>query len=128
MFIPVCLLLGTLFIQQGMPMTFQSAVQASTLEPAAMGKTDGGEAKQHTIVFGPVAAVIPIKQIGTNGGGFFGANAAHPYENPTAATNFFTCLGMMLFPATLVLMYGRMLGRFAMRSSSTRSCWVSWSA
>src|SRR5215813_13405749 len=111
MFVPVCLLWGILFMQQGMPMTFQSAVQASTVEPGAMGTTDSGEAKQQTIVVGPVAAVIPIKQVGTNGGGFFGANAAHPYENPTAGTNFLTCLGMMLFPASLVLMYGRMLRR-----------------
>ena len=111
MFLPVCLLLGIVFMQQGMPMTFASAVQASPVEPGAMGTTDAGEAKQQTIVVGPVAAVIPIKQIGTNGGGFFGANSAHPFENPTAATNVLTCLGMMLFPASLVLMYGRMLRR-----------------
>jgi K+-transporting ATPase ATPase A chain len=111
MFLPVCLLLGTLFISQGMPMTFESAVQATTVEPGAMGSADDGTAKQQTIVVGPVAAVLPIKQIGTNGGGFFGANSAHPFENPTAGTNFLTCLGMMLFPASLVLMYGRMLRR-----------------
>jgi K+-transporting ATPase ATPase A chain len=92
-----------------MPMTFKSTVQASTLEPGAMGTTDDGQIKQQTIVMGPVAAMIPIKQVGTNGGGFFGANAAHPFENPSAWTNFLTCLGMMLFPSTLVLMFGRML-------------------
>jgi len=74
-----------------------------------MGTTDDGQVKQQTIVMGPVAAMIPIKQVGTNGGGFFGANAAHPFENPSAWTNFLTCLGMMLFPSTLVLMFGRML-------------------
>src|SRR5262249_35575377 len=110
-FLPACLLVGVIFMQQGMPMTYKAAVQVSTLEPGAMGTTDDGQPKQQTIVMGPVAAVIPIKQIGTNGGGFFGANATHPYENPTAGTNFLTCLGMMLFPATLVLMYGRMLRR-----------------
>jgi K+-transporting ATPase A subunit len=52
-----------------------------------------------------------IKQIGTNGGGFYGANGAHPFENPTGLSNFVTCLGMMLFPMALVLMYGRMLRR-----------------
>jgi K+-transporting ATPase ATPase A chain len=109
MFVPVCLLLGILFMQQGMPMTFKSTVQASTLEPGAMGTTDDGQVKQQTIVMGPVAAMIPIKQVGTNGGGFFGANAAHPFENPSAWSNFLTCLGMMLFPSTLVLMFGRML-------------------
>src|SRR5262245_38886663 len=111
MFVPACLLVGILFMQQGMPMTFQSTVQVSTLEPGAMGTTDDGQAKQQTIVVGPVAAVIPIKQIGTNGGGFYGANAAHPFENPSAWTNWITCLAMMLFPASLVLMYGRMLRR-----------------
>ena len=109
MFVPVCLLWGILFMQQGMPMTFKSTVQASTLEPGAMGTTDDGQVKQQTIVMGPVAAMIPIKQVGTNGGGFFGANSAHPFENPSAWTNFLTCLGMMLFPSTLVLMFGRML-------------------
>ena len=111
MFVPVCLVVGVLFMQQGMPMTFQAAVQVSTLEPGAMGTTDDGQVKQQTIVMGPVAAVIPIKQVGTNGGGFFGANAAHPFENPSAWSNWLTCLAMMLFPASLVLMYGRMLRR-----------------
>jgi len=49
--------------------------------------------------------------LGTNGGGFYGMNSAHPLENPTATSNFFTTLAMMLFPFALVLMYGRMLGR-----------------
>jgi len=111
MFVPVCLLWGILFMQQGMPMTYASSVSVNTLEPAAMGTTDDGQVKQQNIIVGPVAAVIPIKQIGTNGGGFFGANSAHPFENPSAWTNFLTCLGMMLFPASLVLMFGRMLGK-----------------
>ena len=58
-----------------------------------------------------MAAFESIKMLGTNGGGFFGMNAAHPYENPTGLTNFFNCLAMMIFPFALVLMYGRMLGR-----------------
>jgi K+-transporting ATPase ATPase A chain len=110
-FVPVALVLGVLFIHQGMPMTFASTYQVSTLEPGAMGTDDKGQAKQQTIVVGPVAAVIPIKQLGTNGGGFFGMNSAHPFENPSAWTNFLECFGMMLFPFSLVLMYGRMLGR-----------------
>ncbi len=67
MFIPVAFALGILFMQQGMPMTYEAAHQVSTLEPAAMGTADNGQAKQQTIVVGPVAAVIPIKMIGTNG-------------------------------------------------------------
>ena len=88
MFVPAAFVVGVVFLQQGMPMTFESAVQVSTLEPGAMGTTDNGQAKQQTIVVGPVAAFVPIKQLGTNGGGFYGMNSAHPFENPTALTNF----------------------------------------
>ena len=77
-----------IFLVQGSPMTFKSSYQVSTLEPAAMGTTDKGEAKQQTIVVGPVAAFESIKMLGTNGGGFFGMNSAHPFENPTGLTNF----------------------------------------
>ena len=110
-YLPVSLIFGVLFIQQGMPMTFNSAEVATTLEPASMGADDKGQAKPQTIIVGPVAAVIPIKMLGTNGGGFYGMNSAHPLENPTATTNFLTTLAMMLFPFALVLMYGRMLKR-----------------
>ena len=92
-------------------MTYASTEVATTLEPGSMGLDDKGQAKPQTIVVGPVAAVIPIKMLGTNGGGFYGMNSAHPLENPTATSNFFTTLAMMLFPFSLVLMYGRMLGR-----------------
>ncbi len=111
MFVPISFVLALLFLQQGAPMTYQSSYQVSTLEPAAMGTTDKGEPKQQTIVVGPLAAFAPMKQLGTNGGGFYGMNSAHPFENPTAFTNFLSCVGMMLFPFGLVLMYGRMLGR-----------------
>jgi K+-transporting ATPase ATPase A chain len=120
MFLPAAFVIGILFMQQGMPMTYQSTQQVSTLEPAAMGTADNGQAKQQTIVVGPVAAVIPIKMLGTNGGGFYGMNSAHPMENPTAWTNFLTTFAMMLFPFSLVLMYGRMLKRM-------RHAWVIFS-
>jgi potassium-transporting ATPase potassium-binding subunit len=111
MFVPVALVIGILFMQQGMPMTYAATQQVSTLEPGAMGTADNGQAKPQTIVVGPVAAVIPIKMLGTNGGGFYGMNSAHPFENPTAWTNFLTTFAMMFFPFSLVLMYGRMLNR-----------------
>ena len=120
MFVPICLVLGLLFMQQGMPMTYQSTNQVTTLEPAAMGTADNGQPKQQTLVVGPVAAVIPIKMIGTNGGGFYGMNSAVPFENPSAWTNFLTCFAMMFFPFALVLMYGRMLGKM-------RHAWVIFS-
>jgi K+-transporting ATPase ATPase A chain len=111
MFLPVVFVLSLVFVQQGSPMTLECAKTVSTLEPGAMGTTDKGENKQQTIVVGPLAAFVPMKQLGTNGGGFFGMNSAHPLENPTAITNWLSCLAMMLFPFSLVLMYGRMLGR-----------------
>src|SRR6202142_2245636 len=110
-YVPVALVFGVIFMQQGMPMTYASTEVATTLESGSMGLDDKGGAKPQPIVVGPLAAVIPIKMLGTNGGGFYGMNSAHPLENPTATSNFFTTLAMMLFPFALVLMYGRMLGR-----------------
>jgi K+-transporting ATPase ATPase A chain len=112
MFVPAALIFALIFITQGSPMTLRASPQVSTLEPAAMGTTDKGEAKPQTIAVGPVAAFESIKMLGTNGGGFFGMNSAHPFENPTGLSNFFNNLAMMIFPFALVLMYGRMLGRF----------------
>jgi potassium-transporting ATPase potassium-binding subunit len=111
MFIPAAFVISMVFLAQGMPMTYQSDYQVNTLEPAAMGTTDNGQPKQQTIVVGPLAAFVPMKMMGTNGGGFYGMNSAHPFENPSAGTNFFTTFCMMLFPMALVLMYGRMLKR-----------------
>jgi len=112
MFVPASLIIGVLFMTQGMPMTAQSSYHVSTLEIGAMGLDNNKQPKQQTIVAGPVAALEPIKMLGTNGGGFFGMNSAHPYENPTGLSNFVNTMSMMLFPFMLVLMYGRMLGRF----------------
>jgi K+-transporting ATPase ATPase A chain len=112
MFIPSAFLVGVLFIWQGSPMTFDSSYQVSTLEPGAMGTTEDGAAKQQTIVVGPVAAFESMKMLGTNGGGFYGMNSAHPFENPTGLSNFFNTLSMMVFPFALVFMYGRMLKRW----------------
>ncbi len=111
MFVPFAFVFALIFLTQGSPMTFKTSHQVSTLEPAAMGTTDKGEAKQQNIVVGPVAALESIKMLGTNGGGFYGMNSAHPFENPTALSNFFNTLAMMIFPFGLVIMYGRMLGR-----------------
>jgi potassium-transporting ATPase potassium-binding subunit len=120
LFMPMAVIFGILFMSQGAPMSFASSFQVSTLEPGSMGTNDKGEPVKQTIVTGPVAALESIKMLGTNGGGFFGMNAAHPFENPTAASNFFNTLEMMLFPFSLVLMYGRMLGRM-------RHAWVIFS-
>src|SRR5580692_3402536 len=110
-YLPVALIVGVIFMHEGMPMTFSSEQTVTTLEPASMGTDDQGQAKPQNIIVGPVAAVIPIKMLGTNGGGFYGMNSAHPLENPTGLSNFVTTFAMMIFPFSLVLMYGRMLRR-----------------
>lgn len=110
-FVPASLLGGVLLMAAGVPMTFDKAVEASTMEPGAMGQDDNGEAKSQLIARGPVAAVLPIKHFGTNGGGFFGANSAHPFENPNAWSNYFESVSILIFPFSLVVMFGRMLGQ-----------------
>lgn len=109
MFLPIAFCFGIIFLWQGSPMTYNSSYHVTTLEAGAMGTTDKGVAKPQNIVVGPLAAFVPMKQLGTNGGGFYGMNSAHPYENPTDLTNFLSCVAMMLFPYALVLMFGRML-------------------
>ena len=110
-FLPAAFAMSMVFLVQGMPMTYQNVQSVTTLEPTAMGLDNNNQPKQQNIVMGPLAAFVPMKMMGTNGGGFFGMNSAHPFENPSAGTNFFTTFCMMLFPMALVLMYGRMLGR-----------------
>src|SRR5271155_5258479 len=112
LFLPAAFALSIVFLIQGMPMTFQSDYQVNTLEPAAMGTDSNNQPKQQTIVVGPLAAFVPMKMLGTNGGGFFGMNSAHPFENPSGFANFLTTASMMLFPMALVFMFGRMLKRF----------------
>src|SRR5262249_38986722 len=84
----------------GVPMTFDAAATTTPLEGSVQA-----------IARGPVAAIIPIKHLGTNGGGFFGANSAHPFENPSAWSNLLTCINILIFPLSLVVMFGRMLGK-----------------
>jgi K+-transporting ATPase ATPase A chain len=107
-FVPASVLAGVLLMAAGVPMTFEKTAHVNTLEPGAMGEKDGKPLKQD-IARGPVAAVMPIKHFGTNGGGFFGANSAHPFENPSAWTNYFECVSILIFPFSLVVMFGRML-------------------
>jgi K+-transporting ATPase ATPase A chain len=109
--LPASLLGGVLLLASGVPMTFEGAVEASPLEAGAMGQDDQGQPKPQRIARGPVAALLPIKHFGTNGGGFFGANSAHPFENPNAWTNYLECVSILIFPFSLVVMFGRMLGQ-----------------
>ena len=109
-FVPASLIMGVLLLADGIPMTLEGSAKVATVEPGAMGPDENGQTQdQQEIARGPVAAILPIKHLGTNGGGFFGANSAHPYENPSAWSNFLSVMNFCLYPFALVLMFGRML-------------------
>ncbi len=99
-FLPLCFVMSLVYVWQGMPQTLASDVVVTTLEGV----------KQH-IILGAVASFETIKHIGTNGGGFFSMNAAHPFENPSALTNALHILSMLLIPSALTYAFGSMLFR-----------------
>ena len=98
--LPLAVVWAIFLAVSGVPMTFQGAAVVNTLEGA-----------QQTIARGPVAAFVAIKQLGTNGGGFYGSNCAHPLENPTWWSNLANHLAILLLPMASVWMFGRMTGR-----------------
>jgi potassium-transporting ATPase potassium-binding subunit len=93
-YLPAAFIIGIIYMHGGMPMTYASEQTVTTLEANSMGADDQGAAKPQNIIVGPVAAVIPIKMLGTNGGGFYGMNSSIPLENPTALSNFVTTFAM----------------------------------
>ena len=94
-----CIVYALFLVWQGIPQTLGPYVDATTLE--------GGK---QTIAVGPVASQVAIKMLGTNGGGFFNANAAHPFENPTALSNFVQMISIFAIGAALTNVFGRMVG------------------
>lgn len=107
--LPLAIIVALLLMMSGMPMTLDGAARANTVEPNAMGADESGAAKPQEISRGPVAAIVAIKQLGTNGGGFFGANSCHPFENPNAWSNIVSCISLILIPIASLVMFGRML-------------------
>ncbi|HXD15303.1 MAG TPA: potassium-transporting ATPase subunit KdpA, partial [Xanthobacteraceae bacterium] len=97
--IPLCVPYALFLVWQGIPQTLGPYVDATTLEGA-----------KQTIAVGPVASQIAIKMLGTNGGGFFNANAAHPFENPTALANYVQIISIFAIGAALTNVFGRMVG------------------
>ena len=97
--LPISIIFGLIFVWQGMPQNLHPYVTAHTLEGA-----------KQVLAQGPVGSQISIKTVGTNGGGFFNANAAHPYENPNALTNLLTVILEFLIGAGLTMTFGRMVG------------------
>ncbi|TGP91349.1 MULTISPECIES: potassium-transporting ATPase subunit KdpA [unclassified Mesorhizobium] len=97
--LPLCIVLTLVYVWLGMPQTLGPYVDATTLEGA-----------RQTIALGPVASQVAIKMLGTNGGGFFNANAAHPFENPDAISNLIQMLSIFVVGAALTNVFGRMVG------------------
>jgi potassium-transporting ATPase potassium-binding subunit len=97
--LPICIPYALFLVWQGIPQTLGPYVDATTLEGA-----------KQTIAVGPVASQVAIKMLGTNGGGFFNANAAHPFENPTALSNFVQMISIFAIGAALTNVFGRMVG------------------
>jgi K+-transporting ATPase ATPase A chain len=97
--LPLCVIYALFLVWQGVPQTLGAYIEATTLE--------GGK---QTIAVGPAASQVAIKLLGTNGGGFFNANAAHPFENPTALSNFVQMLSIFAIGAAFTNVFGRMVG------------------
>jgi K+-transporting ATPase ATPase A chain len=110
LFLPLSALLALLFVQQGVIQNFAHYVTVTTVEGA-----------KQILAMGPVASQEAIKQLGTNGGGFFNANSAHPFENPTPWTNFWQMLAIFAIPAALTYTYGRM-------AKNQKHGWALWAA
>ena len=98
--LPLAVVVAVLLLAGGVPMTLRGTVTAKTIQGALQ-----------TITRGPVAAFVAIKQLGTNGGGWFGANSAHPFEDPSFFTNIVECVCIIVIPMACVWMFGRITGR-----------------
>ncbi|MGH7438967.1 MAG: potassium-transporting ATPase subunit KdpA [Polyangiaceae bacterium] len=105
--LPLSVVLAIVFVSQGVVQTFGAYQTVGLLQ--ATKDADGNAVTSQVIALGPAASQIAIKMLGTNGGGFFNANAAHPFENPTAISNFLNVYGLLLIPAALTYTFGKMV-------------------
>jgi potassium-transporting ATPase potassium-binding subunit len=125
-FLPLCIVGGLALVSQGVVQNLKPYTQAKLVEPQVVEKqvADGTKSQDtvttQVIAQGPAASQEAIKMIGTNGGGFFNANSAHPFENPTPLSNFLQVLMIFAIPSALTYVLGRMTG-------STRHGWSVWS-
>jgi len=106
--LPLSLIMALFLVSQGVVQTLNSPARVQLLEHTKDEK--GHDVTEQYIPLGPAASQVAIKQLGTNGGGFFNTNSAHPLENPTPLTNFLEMLAILLIPAALCITFGRMLG------------------
>jgi K+-transporting ATPase ATPase A chain len=105
--LPLSIVLAVVLVSQGVVQTLSPAVQVPLLSSSIV---EGDSQAMQTLALGPAASQVAIKQLGTNGGGFFGVNSAHPFENPTPLANFLEMLAILAIPGALTYTYGRMVG------------------
>ncbi|MCY2950831.1 MAG: potassium-transporting ATPase subunit KdpA [Planctomycetota bacterium] len=106
--LPLSLVLAVLLVSQGVVQTFSAYKTVPLMQPTM--DTSGKAVNEQVLPLGPVASQVAIKQLGTNGGGFYGVNSAHPFENPTPLSNLLEMLAILLIPAALCYTFGRMVG------------------
>jgi K+-transporting ATPase ATPase A chain len=106
--LPLCLILALVLVSQGVPQTFNGPVTVPLLDPVK--DSTGALVTTQTIPLGPVASQVAIKHLGTNGGGFYNTNSAHPLENPTPFSNFIETLAIIIIAASLCYTFGKMIG------------------
>lgn len=106
--LPLSMVLAVVLVSQGVVQSFGPATEATLVEPAT--DAAGAPITTQAVPLGPAASQIAIKQLGTNGGGFFGVNSAHPLENPTPLSNFLQVLAILLIPAALCYTFGVLIG------------------
>jgi K+-transporting ATPase ATPase A chain len=105
---PLSIVWALVLVSQGVIQNFKAYEPVAVVQPVAL--PDGQPVTESTLAMGPAASQIAIKQLGTNGGGFFNVNSAHPFENPTPLSNFFECLAILLISAGLCYTFGVMVG------------------
>ena len=106
--LPLALVLALVLVSQGVVQTFGPYQTATLVQPTV--SANGQAVTEQVLAVGPAASQVAIKQLGTNGGGFFNVNSAHPFENPTPLSNFLEVLAILLIPAALCYTFGRMIG------------------
>ena len=106
--LPLSIILAVILVSQGVVQTFSGSQEAALVQSTQ--DTGGQVVSQQQLAVGPAAAQVAIKQLGTNGGGFFNVNSSHPFENPTPLTYFLEMLAILLIPAALCYTFGRMVG------------------
>lgn len=108
--LPLSLVLAMALVSQGVVQTFGRAESASLIQPVTVDVPSGASDGKQILALGPAASQVAIKQLGTNGGGFFNANSAHPFENPTPWSNFLEMVAILMIPAALCYTFGAMVG------------------